>query len=313
MATYLESEFNELNALYTEYINGEYHDETARAEFLNNAFNKLNLMNKLIALAANGVKVEEQIEIKNNESTKAASENAAAMMGGFIEESSIESNTTENNITEDNKEDVENGLTVEFSANTIQSPKIDAVAHDTLTNLDVTSEDTKEEIERELTETEKLVNNLTERICKLSDEDNENKSEDEIAAEKAAKEERAKEAEDFIDSYGDYTLEQLFTEEFESWGIKPTYAGCKNIINLEKACELSNNTLKLSSSLEYIENYLAQANNISEQQLKRNINNIISKADFSKSKFLPVLSKLDKSVISEEIILKEFLEFCVEA
>lgn len=260
----LEKQFDELNALYVDYISKPDHNDSDKVDFINSAFNKLNVMNKLVTMAANGVSIEDQVSIKQvatKEAEKIASKNAAAMMGGFDEDE--EQQKQEDNV----------------------------------------------ETERVISETEKLVESLKSQLEATGKQD---LTVEQLNAMQQAKEQKAQETEDMIEQYANCDVEQIIVEEFLSWRVKPTYAGCRNILKLGEAYEKSGKTINTKSPIEDIQYYLTEVCGISRHQLHKNINLVISKADFSKSKFITILRKIPKDKITDEIILKEFLEFYVD-
>jgi hypothetical protein len=229
-------------------------------------------------MAANGIKIEDQISIPEEpkveeKPNKVASSDMAALMGG---------------VEPDNESDTQETLDEESVTN--EQPAI--------------SDEVKEETAKFISQTEKLVNSIKERI--VTDQNDSNKSEEEIAQADAEKARKAQEAEEFIDSYADCDIEEIFIEEFMSWGVSPTYAGCKNIIKLIDLCE-NNHEINRNSDIETILYELSNECGITLTQLTKNLKFIISKADFSKSKFIPILSKINVTV---EILLKEFIDFC---
>jgi hypothetical protein len=275
---YIESQFNELGEIYDSYVSQTTHSDADRVAFINNAYNKINLISKIISMAANGIKIEDQISIPEEpkveeKPNKVASSDMAALMGG---------------VEPDNESDTQETLDEESVTN--EQPAI--------------SDEVKEETAKFISQTEKLVNSIKERI--VTDQNDSNKSEEEIAQADAEKARKAQEAEEFIDSYADCDIEEIFIEEFMSWGVSPTYAGCKNIIKLIDLCE-NNHEINRNSDIETILYELSNECGITLTQLTKNLKFIISKADFSKSKFIPILSKINVTV---EILLKEFIDFC---
>jgi hypothetical protein len=275
---YIESQFNELGEIYDSYVSQTTHSDADRVAFINNAYNKINLISKIISMAANGIKIEDQISIPEEpkveeKPNKVASSDMAALMGG---------------VEPDNESDTQETLDEESVTN--EQPAI--------------SDEVKEETAKFISQTEKLVNSIKERI--VTDQNDSNKSEEEIAQADAEKARKAQEAEEFIDSYADCDIEEIFIEEFISWGISPTYAGCKNIIKLIDLCE-KDHEINRNSDIETILYELSNECGITLSQLTKNLKFIISKADFSKSKFIPILSKINVTV---EILLKEFIDFC---
>jgi hypothetical protein len=275
---YIESQFNELGEIYDSYVSQTTHSDADRVAFINNAYNKINLISKIISMAANGIKIEDQISIPEEpkveeKPNKVASSDMAALMGG---------------VEPDNESDTQETLDEESVTN--EQPAI--------------SDEVKEETAKFISQTEKLVNSIKERI--ETDQNDSSKSEEEIAQADAEKARKAQEAEEFIDSYADCDIEEIFIEEFMSWGISPTYAGCKNIIKLIGLCE-KDHEINRNSDIETILYELSDECGITLTQLTKNLKFIISKADFSKSKFIPILSKINVTV---EILLKEFIDFC---
>lgn len=240
----LEQQFNELNALYLSHVTKLKPTEDDRVNFINSAFNKINLISKIISMAANGIKVEDQISIQSE---------------------------AQNN---------------------------DKTQHKV-------SKEEKENITKNITRTEKLL----ETLKPIIESDQANKSKEKLAEEEKQKEERVLEVERTIDEFADCTIEEIFKKEFESWGINTSYAGCNNIMMLINLCK-KDKDIVANGDIVYILNSLAYECCITLRQLNKNLEFIISKANFSNSKFIPVLGKIKK--VTVEMLLKEFIEFCVE-
>ena len=103
----------------------------------------------------------------------------------------------------------------------------------------------------------------------------------------------------------DITIEDVMTEEFKAWGLDVNYVGCKFIFDMINIAEAYNLTRETP--------YDVIANVVSPEDpslFKRSITFIRKKADFSKSEYLSILSKLPDDEITNIVLLQNILDLC---
>ena len=103
----------------------------------------------------------------------------------------------------------------------------------------------------------------------------------------------------------DITIEDVMTEEFKAWGLDVNYVGCKFIFEMINIAEAYNLTRETP--------YDVIANVVSPEDpslFKRSITFIRKKADFSKSEYLSILSKLPDDEITNIVLLLNILDLC---
>ena len=103
----------------------------------------------------------------------------------------------------------------------------------------------------------------------------------------------------------DVTIEDVMTEEFKAWGLDVDYVGCKFIFKMINIAEAHNLTRETP--------YDVIANVVSPEDpslFKRSITFIRKKADFSKSEYLSILSKLPDDEITNIVLLQNILDLC---
>ena len=103
----------------------------------------------------------------------------------------------------------------------------------------------------------------------------------------------------------DITIEDVMTEEFKAWGLDVNYVGCKFIFEMINIAEAYNLTRETP--------YDVIANVVSPEDpslFKRSITFIRKKADFSKSEYLSILSKLPDDEITNIVLLQNILDLC---
>ena len=106
-------------------------------------------------------------------------------------------------------------------------------------------------------------------------------------------------------NYDEMTPESVMKEEFDAWGLSPDYLGCKLIIDMVNMAP----NVSLTKDSEY--DIIAKTVCPDDPSLfKRNITFIRKKADFSKSKYLTILSKIPAAELNNEFLLRNILELC---
>ena len=106
-------------------------------------------------------------------------------------------------------------------------------------------------------------------------------------------------------NYDEMTPESVMKEEFDAWGLSPDYLGCKLIIDMVNMAP----NVSLTKDSEYDD--IAKTVCPDDPSLfKRNITFIRKKADFSKSKYLTILSKIPAAELNNEFLLRNILELC---
>lgn len=106
-------------------------------------------------------------------------------------------------------------------------------------------------------------------------------------------------------NYDEMTPESVMKEEFDAWGLSPDYLGCKLIIDMVNMAP----NVSLTKESEY--DVIAKTVCPDDPSLfKRNITFIRKKADFSKSKYLTILSKIPAAELNNEFLLRNILELC---
>lgn len=106
-------------------------------------------------------------------------------------------------------------------------------------------------------------------------------------------------------NYDEMTPESVMKEEFEAWGLSPDYLGCKLIIDMINMAP--NVSLTKESEYDVIVKIVCPDD---PSLFKRNITFIRKKADFSKSKYLTILSKVPAKELTNEFLLRNILELC---
>jgi glutamine synthetase type III len=90
-------------------------------------------------------------------------------------------------------------------------------------------------------------------------------------------------------------------------GVKSTLAGVKNIKSLEFICN-ERHDLNMKSDMNEVISLIAKNCRIKPQQVKKNLQNLINHADFTKTTLIN-LFKMPKETITPEYLLQEFIEF----
>lgn len=350
--SYLGQICNELVDLYYNYTYQTEHDNQAKAAFLNDSYNKINLINKIVALAANGIRAEEQMTVQTQSnvqqnSVQSATETVKEYVG--IDKKTLDNSLDslrnsmrlemrqqmigiENKIEEEkiSLKDIEKIVskviggvfTLTSAANpfdlTLAKPVPESTTpentysmdRDTLDNLleetekntvveDETNNDSMEEETENVEETEQKMNNEEERD-RLIDKLNE------LGQMTEEEEARSNETMRELEQYFDKEPIDLVKFELELWGANPKWAGYNNLMKLPDIvteCDMGDINGVISA--------LAEANEISENQLLRNLKFLADRADFTNTKLIPVLCNMVKSghKVGEETMLKELSEF----
>lgn len=176
------------------------------------------------------------------------------------------------------------------------------------------TESTTEEIEEKITTEETVEENNMIKETEILEEDNntneefeeiiigeDNEVDDEILNKLISD---AELIDDGI-NYDEMTPESVMKEEFDAWGLSPDYLGCKLIIDMVNMAP----NVSLTKDSEYDD--IAKTVCPDDPSLfKRNITFIRKKADFSKSKYLTILSKIPAAELNNEFLLRNILELC---
>ena len=106
-------------------------------------------------------------------------------------------------------------------------------------------------------------------------------------------------------NYYQMSPESVMKEEFDACGFSLDYLGCKLIIDMVNMAP----NVSLTKDSEY--DVIAKTVCPDDPSLfKRNITFIRKKADFSKSKYLTILSKIPAAELNNEFLLRNILELC---
>lgn len=115
-------------------------------------------------------------------------------------------------------------------------------------------------------------------------------------------------AKDFKNDSVDYSkmeVGDIIKEELDAWGISSELTCYKFIVDMVKSAK--NTGLTVNSSYDLIARVVCPH---APLLFKRSITFIRKKADFSKSKYLTILSKIKPEKITNEFLLKNILELC---
>lgn len=99
------------------------------------------------------------------------------------------------------------------------------------------------------------------------------------------------------------TAEDVFKEELEAWGISTSSLAYEVFIYIAKYAK---------PDMEYddILNTIANVTGKRKCSISSAISNVAKHADFSKSKYIPILTKLPRVKITKEYLIKQLIEFC---
>lgn len=235
-AEFLDRKYNELKAIYEDFISRDSVTLADRTEFLNNAFNCMNVMNKIIAIAVNGNAAENQVILSEDEKTS------------LPEESEV----PETAISEADREAAE-----------------------------------------------KAINEIGEKLNEVLDPTAVNRGEEFIDLMKRIDE-------------GTITDEEILKLELDAYGISSKLAGYKNMLKIPVMVE-GHPEISAKSEYEDILNALAEVNGITSKQLEKNINNIISKANFENAVIMPLFRNIvnDGKQIHIKLFLREFIDLFI--
>lgn len=96
----------------------------------------------------------------------------------------------------------------------------------------------------------------------------------------------------------------VICEEVKSWGISEdsfTYRIFYHITDVKECSTYKERIYKLSKILESKPNIISAA-----------ISRVAKNADFSNSKYIPILTKMPRKMITKELIVEQLLDFCYE-
>lgn len=108
---------------------------------------------------------------------------------------------------------------------------------------------------------------------------------------------------DLDDKFDNMTVEDIFREELEAWGIKETSFAYEVFIYIA-------NYAKPDMEYDDILNTIANVTGKRKCSISSAISNVTRHADFSKSKYIPILTKLPRVKITKEYLIKQLIEFC---
>ena len=287
----LQQKFNELLDLYRGFVNKPNRSSNDMANFINSAFNCLNVMNKIISLAYT-VKSEQQIAAENlAEDTKNLKEGLESAKE--VIEQEIKKDDDKKQKRDDFIKDINNILNKSEDISLQEEKKKLLFNISYMEQLAAIDREKKNKILEENPELKEILKNKEE----LTDEE---------------KQERVDEYDKVLEKYANASEKEIIRDEMLSWKAKPKWAGFKNLMNLGKAIELSDNTLNKDSDAEDLFYYLAKANGIGKAQLEKNLDNIANKCDFSKPLFCTLLRQITvdcKKKISGELLIRELIDF----
>lgn len=288
---YLENHIKNLETIYKDYRSLKNKSKDDTTKFVNSAYNQINIINKLIAMEAAGSKIDDII-INNNPVEKDAKKEAE-LKEERIKAAQEEISKRVKILKEKNAEELRKEK--EIVAELERKRSLEREQAKPVVEEEKPKDEKKEETPQVMENNLKAVESQTNNEFEAMDVD------------EFIKQANIEEA----DKYENYTPEQVVKEEIESWGISNRLAGVRNILRLGSAYKASNKTLNKKSTDEEFYKYMAKVNGITEDRVKKNIDNIVNKADFTKSKFIPIFGKLKKK-ITNQILLRELIEFFMD-
>lgn len=275
----LKQKFEELFNLYINFINKPTRTKNDCVNYTNTAFNCLNVMNKIISLAY----TTESKELKQKKETvkRIASESLELKNSINIAKEQLEELII-------NNEDIKS---VDQDTNDVESEK-------EVTKL---TDEERKELDSSINKLKEIRDQVKEKFGEAKDN---GLSEEE-------KQNRVDEYNELMEKYGDADVETIIHDELISWNAKPSWAGFKNLMKLNKAIELSKNTLNSESDAENYYYFIGQACNTTPLQIKKNIDNLAKKCDFSKPLFCDILKKIVDigKIVSGELLIRELIAF----
>ena len=257
-----------LKTAYVNYLAKDEHTAEERIAFLNEAFNAINMLNKVVALASDGISSDDWGVQQANE---------------------------HHELTQEEKDD-QKQISQELKK---KQAELNAKKEE-LSVSEAELETKKKELNEKEAELESVKLEIDDSMKKLAD------SMPEITPSENV-DERAKAGEARLEELSEMDTDELVINELKSAGLSLKLAGCTDILELKNICE-KDHTLSIKSDIDDITNALADQCKISKARLIKNIDTLITKADFSKCEFVGRLGKLGNKLTYEEVLL-EFIEF----
>lgn len=315
-----ESKANEVVAIYKSITDATSMDKNAKVKFVNEAYNCMNMMNKLIAIAINDIKVEqkkddnpteyEQIDppmvkdirkrVDTKEEKKDDTDNSEDMGNNTVSDADIHVDDPvpdSDDINVPGKDDQPNNEVPEVATpkNGIKKEEAEAMSK----KLDALANAT-----RALGEAAKVADLAN----VLGDEDTRTEEQ---------KEEDYQKFMDFVAEWEDKEVIELLEHEVSCWGDgvrtkKGNYiAGIKDLLAIDKMIDEYEVDIDDEDLYKKTLTRLGCIQNKKPEQIEKNIQTVINKADFTKSAFLGLIqaAALDGKKPDVELLIREFIDF----
>jgi len=101
------------------------------------------------------------------------------------------------------------------------------------------------------------------------------------------------------------TAEDIISEELDNWGINPNTYGYKAIVSLASIKPWTNKKYRADDLIVKI----AEKNGKPLSTTHSALQSLVSKADFSKSKYIELFKSMNKKQITKEMVIEQFYDF----
>ena len=303
----LQKEFDKVIARYEDWVEQGSHSHEDKIKYVNEQFNSLNLINKMIALSVNGERIEAQVKVQGNQKTEQpvhkknvkpiTKTNEVVVEEQIIEEDTIpqeEDMPTKKTTSKTSKAKSTTKKTTAIEKETKPITKKSTAEKKTTTTAKKST--TKKKTTKKEPTAAKETSNIKIEVTDSSKVDPEQPKIDPV-----------------YDFKSDYipTAKEIIEAEFESWGVKDLNMAATALVNLEDYAKLNEDGSR-PTYRDVLKAISVAHGGKTPASIGGMISRIIKKADFSKSKYIPVLAKYQANgVLTNEVLVLELLDFVV--
>jgi hypothetical protein len=288
----LQEEFNKITTAYENYIkNGGPKSSSDRMNYINTVFNSVNMVIKLLCISVNGVDVDSAVLTE-------AQYNKRSAMGNKLFGSQT-ANAEE--ITKPSEDITEEESVVINSVSVEDIPSAEEQSEDTTI---ITEEDT--DMPAKETKTKKKTSTKKKAVEEPSEETKKTttkkRSTKKTKKEPIEAEVKMKEIEDFV---AGKTAVDIIGEELTAWGISSDSFVYKALVRLP---ELTKHAVKYAEVVDLIAADTGKPKGV----ISSAFTNMVKKADFSKTIYLPNFLKLTEEELrsNRDFVIEQLAEYC---
>lgn len=312
-------QFVKLSCYYLAYIDIETPSVADRTDYINESFNAMTLLNKLIATASNGKKIESQVKVpeqarfpyddkKSTEDTiqspplRFGTQHDSIPLEEYLKMTQVSTKDNDPNVvitainplvstedkyyisSDDNRVSSSNKLSV---SNNEESPLNEIKDQNDNTNNGDNKDFTIKNTLPTFIETENTVKD-GENIMATKKTTTTSKKSTTTAKKQSVKKTPT-------------TARQVFTTELKNWGIDSESFAYAAMVAVSKVCSKNDTPI---DAIHKVANHLGKSVPTTASAFAA----LVKKADFSKAEFVPKLKRL--SNVTKETLLTEYLAFC---